>query len=162
MVMIAADVAEDMSRDATAIAIDFAAITAFSGPFVCSGDIAVPPLTSDTDLESTITCSLLEDAATTCEFPLFVGPHPELDCPAPPADAIRESDAIDALFTDADAVTCTPATPADIPSGAFPAPLQDNKPFAVSCNSTETPHTCTFDVVLLARAPPACLLADCT
>ena len=159
MASIAAEVAEDMSRDATAIATDFGAITASSGPFSCSGDIAVPPLTSTTDLESTITCSLLEDATTTCEFPLFVGPHPELDCPAPPADAIRESDAIDALFTGADAVTCTPASPADIPSGAFPGPLEDNKPFAVSCNSTETPHTCTFDVVLLARALLACVLA---
>ena len=159
MAMLGAEEAEALNREATAIAVEFGAISANSGPFSCSGDVAVPPLASTTDLESTITCALLEDATTTCEFPLFVGPHPLLDCPAPPASPFREAEATSTPFASLP-VTCDPATPAGIPSDAYPGPLKPNAAFTVTCRSTETPNTCSFDVDLQARAPPPFLSND--
>ena len=150
-----AAVVEDLSGNARAITTEVGAITANSGPFDCSGSINVPPLSSEMDLTSTIRCWLFEDEATTCEFTLFVGPHPLLDCPVPPANPFREAEATSTPFASLP-VTCDPPTPADIPFEAFPLFREQDKPFTVTCSSSETPNTCTFDVALRARAPLPC------
>lgn len=148
--------AEDLDSgiNAQSGALASGAIVRNSGDFTCTGTVDVPPLASTTDTMNTITCALDENPATTCEFTLFIGPHPLLDCPGsvPP---LRPSDAAAStgLFESNPAVTCVPAAAADIPGDSFPSTVEDEATFTVECSSTETPNTCSFDIVLHAGAP---------
>lgn len=145
---------ESLEGDASTIATTYSAILEASDGVVCSGVITTPPLGSGVSdaSEQSITCQLANDAQTTCTFSLSVLPHPPLECPAPPALPIRSDSAAQQTQPfGTGSVSCSPATPADIPPEEFPTVPGNTAPssYTVTCASSDTPNTCAFDVSLL-------------
>ena len=150
--MLSADEAVAAGDDVTAAAAAADAVAGASGAYTCTGVIDVPDLASTTDTMTTITCALDESPATACDFKLFVGPHPLLECPVVPSLTPSGAAASTEPFGDNPAVTCEPATAGGIPGGSFPTEVGTDAAYTVTCSSTETPNTCSFDVVLRAGA----------
>lgn len=153
---VSASEAQEAQLDATTLATLRGAIVDAASAVSCTGTVTVPPLDATMDTMQTITCSLDVEPTTTCEFRLFVGPHPVLECPAPPDGPLLAAAAITAVeaFSSDPSVTCTPSSLADIPAIAFRTQAgADAVPYTVMCESTETPNTCDFEVMLAPSAP---------
>ena len=148
---------EELAGNTTAVVTTAGGITGASSSITClPPSIGVPPLGSAADQisDTAVVCQLADTPDVSCSLSVQVTPHPLLDCPAPPAGELRAATAVEMTAPfGSGAVTCDPASPAAIAVEKFPGRLEEDTTLPVTCSSTETPNTCSFDVTLAGRAP---------
>ena len=153
----------ELNGNITAIMLEHGIIQNTS-PVSCigSGPVVVPDAADGIAPPQFAICRLVDHTDVVCPMVFDVLPHPPIDCPAAPVGTLRAADAAQMSTSfGSGAVSCDPASPADILATEFPGALEDDIVFSVQCSSTETPLTCEFDVVLAGRAFLSSALHPC-